>query len=223
MRMVIVLFSLLWGYSARAFLSAEAIQACLKEDFSVAISHAVFPLGYFFKELTLAKRQCEISINYKAYRWIKSGWLIDVCREPLHIKSGIKSFKIIKKDKACPDENSLYCREFQKIAILIEDDGLIFAKGEKENFSSEHGKLYCLYVLINKYLSGEEVLSRYHPPKPYRYTEGIIKDHHLERDLDKKTSESKREHKKDKEEGGRKQKEKDPMPAPFHPKGSDKI
>lgn len=184
MKKIIISYLLFQSSFSLASLSAEAVANCLKEDFSVAVSRPVFPLGYFSKNLKLTKKKCEITIRYESYRWIKSGWVIDVCREPLHIKSGIKSFKVIKKNKACPAQDSPYCQEFQKMMTIIEDDGLIFAAGEKENFNSEHGKLYCLYALIHKYLSGEEILSRYRQPKPYLYTEGVIQDYHVLRRLD---------------------------------------
>ena len=46
---------------------------------------------------------------------------------------------------------------------------LFFAKGEKEDLLSDHGKLYCAYTLINEYLGAGEILSRYNYSGTHRH------------------------------------------------------
>ena len=150
-----------------AFLPATAVKICMEKDYQVEISRKAFPFGLFDKRLSMAKNKCQIKIHHESYEWIKKGWVVDICREPVHIKDGIYSLDVLKKTGPCPDQNSEFCTSFQQIERIIQDDGLIFAEGEKEDFSSPHGKLYCLYALLNKYLKRGEILSRFHDPGPY--------------------------------------------------------
>ena len=166
MKKVMVL--VIWGGLAMASLSVESLRACLDEDFKVTLSHKAFPLGLFSRDLTIAKKRCEMKIQYVSYYFIKKSWKVDVCRGPVHIKEGIYSVEVLKRKGRCLGESSPYCQAFQKIKKMIQDDGLIFAKGEKEDIFSEHGRVYCAYALINKYLAGGEILSRYWGPGPYR-------------------------------------------------------
>ena len=140
------------------------------------ISRDVFPFGLFQKHLEIKKEKCEIEVKYRSYRWIQKRWLIDVCRGPVHVKSGNYSLDVVKKEKPCPAKGSSFCESFFEIKQLIQDDGLIFAKGEKENILSEHGQIYCAYALAHKYLSGEEVLSRYRGPGPFELKQEAIRD-----------------------------------------------
>ena len=165
MKKVIVLA--IWGGLAMGSLSVESLKSCLAEDFRVTLSHKAFPFGLFSRDITITKRRCAIKIQYKSYYFIKKGWNVDVCREPVHIKEGMYSVEVLKRRGPCLGESSSYCQAFQKIKQLIQDEGLIFAKGEKEDVFSEHGKVYCAYALINKYLAGEEILSRYQDPEAY--------------------------------------------------------
>ena len=154
---------------AMASLSIESVKVCLNKDFRVDVSHKAFPFGYFSRKLMVTKKKCEIKIYSESYKWIKKSWDVDdVCREPVHIKAGNYSVKVLKREGPCLTKGSEYCKSYQHIRKIIQDDGLIFAKGEKEDILSEHGKLYCVYALLNKYLSGEEILSRYQDPGPYQ-------------------------------------------------------
>jgi hypothetical protein len=45
-----------------------------------------------------------------------------------------------------------YCQKLKELEKLILDEGLIFAKGLKEDLSTDHGKVYCVYLLIQGYL-----------------------------------------------------------------------
>jgi hypothetical protein len=41
---------------------------------------------------------------------------------------------------------------------------LIFAEGERENIQSAHGKTYCAYLLLRKYLEEGILFSKYKAP-----------------------------------------------------------
>ena len=69
------------------------------------------------------------------YQWIKKGWVIDVCREPVHIKAGAYSVDVLKREGPCPQEESEYCEVFQQITKIIQDDGLIFCEGRERGSS----------------------------------------------------------------------------------------
>ena len=169
-KLVIPTLLLVFWTPALASLSGDAVRACLEKDFEVRTSHKTFPFGVFSRKLIIIKSKCEIRIKYNSYHWIKKQWIIDVCREPIHIKSGVYSVEVIKKERRCPSEDSAFCNITEAIKRLVQDDGLIFAQGEKEDILSEHGKLYCAYDLLKRYLDRGTVLSRYHypatPPAP---------------------------------------------------------
>ena len=40
-------------------------------------------------------------------------------------------------------------------------EGLIFAEGDRDSLSSDHGKTYCTYLLLRRYLLDSIVFSRY--------------------------------------------------------------
>jgi hypothetical protein len=44
---------------------------------------------------------------------------------------------------------------------VIQDDVLIFAEGDRDNLGSAHGKTYCSYLLLKKYLNESVIFSRY--------------------------------------------------------------
>jgi hypothetical protein len=44
---------------------------------------------------------------------------------------------------------------------VIQDDGLIFAEGDRDNLYSDHGRTYCSYLLLKKYLNESVIFSRY--------------------------------------------------------------
>jgi hypothetical protein len=43
---------------------------------------------------------------------------------------------------------------------LVQEDGLIYAPGERDDLSSDHGKTYCLYLLAKNYLDEGKIFSR---------------------------------------------------------------
>lgn len=139
--------------------------ACLKGNFQATVSHEGFPFGMTKNILDLSKSNCEITVKHEKLKFIKNKWLIDVCRAPVHIKAGSTSgIEVLKKERECSTDskskNNEFCQALVQMEKIIQDDGLIFAKGEKENLSSEHGKIYCTYVLLRAYLRHDRVLSR---------------------------------------------------------------
>ena len=142
---------------------------CINTNFDISISHPAYPLGLAENIIRVKKDNCEILVFHEKLKFIKNNWLIDVCRIPIHIKKRGRSIDIVKRTVPC-NKNSItkndFCSEYFSIRQKIQDDGLIFAKGEKENLNAEHGKIYCAYTLLESYLAKGHVLSRYHKIQP---------------------------------------------------------
>ncbi|MCR9203906.1 MAG: hypothetical protein NXH75_04970 [Halobacteriovoraceae bacterium] len=135
--------------------------SCFKEGFEVEVIHKGKPFGLFPVILKVGKSDCDITVYHEKLKYQKSTWKIDVCREPVHIKKGTGAVEVIKKTQPCGDKSAdPFCKEFSMIEKIIQDDGLIFAEGQKENLKTNHGKTYCAYVLIKKYLDNSLVFNR---------------------------------------------------------------
>lgn len=140
-------------------------KSCLDSSFNIKVQGTGLFWGFLPNILSVEKKYCVMSIYHERFKFLKSKWIVDVCREPVHIKTRKWSMsKVVKKYPFCEGEGEDFCREFDNIKKVIQDDGLIFAEGEKENVSSEHGKLHCSYRLLKKYLSEGKVLSRWVSP-----------------------------------------------------------
>lgn len=153
-------FSLLLILSLNAF-AFEDIQ-CLQNEFETEIQRGLDPFGLFHKKLKVTKSKCEFILEVEKFKYLKEKWIIDVCRTPVHIKKGVKMVDVLKRDGSC-DGDSLgndYCQNTKELITLIQDEGLIFAKGQKENLSTDHGKFYCSYLLFQKYLHKGIVFDR---------------------------------------------------------------
>lgn len=145
---------------ASSFTSKE----CLEDQFQLKITHKTPPFGLFENVLNMEKNQCILKIKITRFKYLRSNWSIDVCREPVHIKEGDNGIEILKKPGDCLDEEfkeSPYCDEYEEIMATLQDDGLIFAKGEKENLKSDHGHIYCSFFLLTQYLGEGIVFSRH--------------------------------------------------------------
>ncbi len=164
--------------SSFANLDESSMNECLSRDFEISVSHRTFPLGLLERKLFLKKEKCLLNITHESFFVWNQGWKVDVCREPVHIKKGFRSTEVIKKHRNCssafgdlnPDikeEQESFCSNLSKLSKLIEDDGLIFASGEKEDLNSDHGKTYCGYILLKRYLERNEVLSRFEKISAY--------------------------------------------------------
>ena len=140
-------------------------QNCINTNFDLSVSHPAYPLGLANNIIRIKKDNCEILISHERLKFLKNNWLIDVCRLPIHIKKKGRSIDIVKRTVPC-NKNAIakddFCSEYFSMKQKIQDDGLIFAKGEKENLNTAHGKIYCAYTLLESYLSKGHILSRYH-------------------------------------------------------------
>jgi hypothetical protein len=121
--------------------------------------------GLLKQELVIDKKECIVHITHKKY--LPKEWIVDVCREPVHIKvtsaTGVdvakKEAECLKKDNS--KDTSNFCSQYFDMMDVIQDDGLIFAEGDRDDLNSNHGKTYCSYLLVRKYLNDSVIFSRY--------------------------------------------------------------
>jgi hypothetical protein len=135
---------------------------CLNAKFDISIEHKGKFFGLVKNKLTIKKEKCIITISKKEI--FKKEWIIDICREPIHIKTSDKgSVQVHKRGKGCDDGNYTkgYCEQFETILTALQDDGLIFASGDKEDLTSQHGQNFCSYLLIKKHLKLGKLFSVY--------------------------------------------------------------
>ncbi len=133
---------------------------CLDENFLIEVSHKGHPFGLMKNILNIKKDKCVITVHHEKMKYLKRQWLIDVCRGPVHIKYGTGAVEVFKRDGNCSGESD-YCDSTKDLLTVISDDGLIFAPGEKEDITSDHGKIYCSYLLIRTYLNKGAIFSRH--------------------------------------------------------------
>jgi hypothetical protein len=121
--------------------------------------------GLLKQEFVIDKKNCLIHVTHQKY--LPKEWFVDVCREPVHIKvTSATGVDVAKKEAECMNvdktkNTSDYCSQYHDLMEVIQDDGLIFAEGDRDNLSSHHGKVYCSYLLLKKYLNESVVFSRY--------------------------------------------------------------
>lgn len=135
---------------------------CLDSEFKVEIIHPGKFFGLLKNELNIKKKECEIEISHK--KIIEKSWKIDICREPVHIKIKDKgSISVVKRHKGCENGNYQedFCNELESVLSILQDDGLIFAKGKREKLAEQHGQVYCSFLLIKKYLVEGKVFSSF--------------------------------------------------------------
>lgn len=134
---------------------------CLNGSFDVEVIHKGQPFGLLPVKLKITKENCKLTIFHEKFKYIKKNWNIDVCREPVHIKKGVGAVEVIKKIAACDSKSTdSFCSEIHEIKTIIQDDGLIFAEGEKENIQTNHGKAYCGFLLLKSYLDRGIIFNR---------------------------------------------------------------
>ena len=143
---------------------------CLNANYSAEVHHKVL-WGLSEDILKIDKQACVLIVEKEQFKFIKKKWLVDVCRGPVHIKYGTTSFDVIKREDNCQEQGSTYCQSMKDLFSILQDDGLIFADGEKENLDEDHGKIYCSFLLVKKYLEEGIILGRHN-----RYQNYIVKD-----------------------------------------------
>lgn len=155
-----ILFSL--GVNAQTRFSPKS---CLDSSYVMKMIQKGPLFGLLKHEFLIDKRNCVIRINHRKY--LPKEWIVDVCREPVHIKvtsaTGVdvakKEQECVKKDKT--KDTSDFCSQYYDMMDVIQDDGLIFAEGDRDNLMSDHGKTFCTYLLLKKYLNESLVFSKY--------------------------------------------------------------
>lgn len=132
-------------------------QECLQASFETDIKQGKKYFGLVDSKLTVKKDKCSIKIFYKNI--LEKEWLIDICREPVHMKiTTAASQSVFKRETNCElDSKNEFCQNWKELSELILDYGLIYAEGERELLSTSHGKTYCSYLLLKKHL-GDGVL-----------------------------------------------------------------
>ena len=159
-------FLLISLFSLSAFSQTRFLpKSCLDATYKMKLSQKGPLFGLLKQELIIDKKGCLIHISHKKY--FPHEWMLDVCREPVHIKvTSATGVDVAKKESDClknsdSKSTSDFCSQYFDLLDIIQDDGLIFAEGDRDNLSSDHGKTFCSYLLIKKYLNESVVFSRY--------------------------------------------------------------
>lgn len=147
-------------FSISAFAANVSSKDCVKSDFQTAVTHEGKFFGLIKNDLAIVKKQCQINITYK--KILETEWEVDICREPIHMKVTSKASQSVYKRKGtCDAKESDYCHYLEDLITIIQDHGLIFAEGDREDFSSSHGQTYCTYMLLKRYLVEGRLFSKY--------------------------------------------------------------
>jgi len=140
-------------------------KSCLDSTYKMKMVQKGPLFGLLKQEFIIDKKNCIIHVSHKKY--LPKEWIIDVCREPVHIKvTSATGVDVAKKEAECMKKDnsrdtSDFCSQYFTMMEVIQDDGLIFAEGDRDNLASAHGKTYCSYLLLKKYLNDSVVFSRY--------------------------------------------------------------
>jgi hypothetical protein len=134
--------------------------SCMKGEFSTMVEKSIDPFGYLSEVLTITKKKCDITIELNKAKYLSSKWHIDICREPIHIKHGKNLQNVVKKNESrCEKSDAEYCLKYDEIKTVLEDNGLIYGEGIREDLSTQHGRVYCSYLLVKQYLENSVVFS----------------------------------------------------------------
>ena len=140
-------------------------KSCLDSSYVMKMVQKGPLFGLLKQEFVINKKNCLVHITHQKY--FPKEWYIDVCREPVHIKvTSATGVDVAKKETECihvdkTRDTSDFCSQYFDMMDVIQDDGLIFAEGDRDNLISDHGKTYCTYLLLKKYLNESVVFSRY--------------------------------------------------------------
>ena len=156
--MLKVILSMVFIYSFSLFAFED--ESCLKGDFSSRIEKPFGPFGVLKEAIDVKKSKCSIIIESVQAKYITEKWMIDVCREPVHIKYGNQFQNVVKRNSTrCSMGKTDFCEEYAGLKLVLEDKGLIYGEGQREDLTSDHGKIYCSYLLLNQYLNNGVVFS----------------------------------------------------------------
>lgn len=156
-----IVFSLVFSIlSASAQDAKFSSKECLQANFKAEVEHESSFFGLLKENLKISKDKCLLTIRYKQI--LEKEWVVDLCREPIHIKYKNKgSLTVYKKVKSCDEHNDDFCKSVSKLRTAIQDHGLIFASGAREKIDADHGKVYCSYLLLEKYLAENVIFSQF--------------------------------------------------------------
>lgn len=165
--MVFIKYSLIFLLSLSSAFSQSRFspKSCLDASYKMKMIQQGPLFGLLKQEFIIDKKDCIIHITHKKY--FPKEWFIDVCREPVHIKvTSATGVDVAKKEAECINvdkskDTSDFCSQYFDLMDVIQDEGLIFAEGDRDNLSSDHGKTYCSYLLLKRYLDDSIVFSRY--------------------------------------------------------------
>tara|TARA_Y100000780_G_scaffold232594_1_gene268512 strand:+ start:182305 stop:182946 length:642 start_codon:yes stop_codon:yes gene_type:complete len=147
---------------------------CLKSNFDTTVEREEL-WGLMKRVLTIKKDVCQISVLNKK-KFFETSYKVDICREPIHMKVTVRgALDVYKRSGKCESKTqSEYCDFWHQLKSELEDQGLIFAKGEREKLSTPHGKVYCTYLVLNKYLGEGVLFSKYDEPENI-YVDDVFK------------------------------------------------
>lgn len=152
-------------FSSSAFAQKFNSKQCLDSSFDTSIKHDGKFFGLIKNDLKLKKAGCLIDIYFKNI--LETSWKIDVCRTPIHLKvksKGTESF--YKRSTNCSGSmRDDFCDYWEDLKETLQDYGLIFAKGEREDLSTPHGQTFCTYLLLERYLADGRLFSKFETPK----------------------------------------------------------
>lgn len=158
---LVILLTLSQAFAQTRFSS----KSCLDSTYKMKMVQKGPLFGLLKQEFVINKKDCIVHITHKKY--LPKEWIVDVCREPVHIKvTSATGVDVAKKESDClhvdkTKDTSDFCSQYFSMMDVIQDDGLIFAEGDRDNLESAHGKTYCSYLLLKKYLNESVVFSRY--------------------------------------------------------------
>lgn len=140
-------------------------KSCLDSAYTMTMVQKGALFGLMKQEFSLNKSGCIVRVSHRKY--LPKEWIIDVCREPVHIKvTSATGVDVAKKETDCMKNDKSrdtgdFCSQYFDMVDVIQDEGLIFATGDRDNLESDHGKTYCSYLLLKNYLVQGTVFSRY--------------------------------------------------------------
>lgn len=147
--------------TSHAFAARFTSDECLKSSFDATVEHEGKFFGLIKNKLDIKKNECLIEVQFKNI--LETKWVVDLCREPIHMKVHSKgSESVFKRSKKCVvGDQSDFCVYRNELGENLQDYGLIFAKGERESLSTDHGKTYCTYLLLKQHLDEGVLFSKY--------------------------------------------------------------
>jgi hypothetical protein len=174
--MLFLKFSLIFSFliSPAFAISKFTSDECLNSEFETKLENAPRFFGLLKNNLKITKKKCEIDIQLENF--FNKIWNIDICREPVHFKMTSKSAPdVFKREKKCfAGDKTPFCEYWYELFTVLQEQGLVFANGIKENIKDQHGQIYCTYILLQRYLDDgimfshfENNIDIFHPKKSH--------------------------------------------------------